>query len=139
MSLYSFYKTVHQLPPSVPEVYTNERQASFFMLHGVCLWTAWCIFGLVQIFSHRYFIHKWRYRLHVHTYGGILIFVITYWYGFYGLYSIGWSVVDDFHAKFGISVISLVSVLALTAAIALWRMQKAKEGARTVTIFKRIH
>ena len=75
-------------------------------IHGLTMWFAWSIGGLVQIISNRYFKHKYAWRQFVHTLTGLLM-CLTVISGFTIVFGLsGWALMFDFarhnmHPTFG--------------------------------------
>jgi hypothetical protein len=111
---------------------------SFFLIHGIVLWSAWCLVGQISIISNRYLKHFWRYRHTVHGTSGLFLLITTLWYGFYGLWQMK-KVADDPHAKLGIAVSSCVSVLVLFGVIARSSLGGFSEDMKAMLWWKRFH
>ena len=113
-------------------------EPSFFLIHGVALWSAWCIMGQISIISNRYLKHFWRYRNAVHVLSGLFILITTLWYGFYGLWKMN-SIAPDPHAKLGITVASCVSVLVVLGVVARKTLGNFTEDMKAMLFWKKFH
>jgi len=57
-----------------PDQYTR---VPWLTVHGIMMWAAWSLLGLLQIITNRYMVHKYSYREVIHFWSGIAMFVIT--------------------------------------------------------------
>ena len=89
------------------------KPPSFFLIHGVSLWTIWTIFSLIQVISNRYMKHHWQTHMWVHRFTGTFIIMTTLFYGFYGWWKMG-KIKNDWHAPLGVFVTCIVFFLAVT-------------------------
>ena len=128
-----------ECPPGKSFVVAPLAAPSPFMPHGVALWTAWCIFGMSQIISHRYLKHYWRYSLWIHILGGIFILTTTLWYGFYGLWKMGGAIAPDPHAKLGLTVASTVVVLVASGLTSRVQLATSLEDQKNMLFWKMAH
>jgi hypothetical protein len=58
---------------------------AFYFVHGYVFFFAWIIFSLFQIFSARYFKHKWETNMVFHAASGSLITFATMFWGFWAI------------------------------------------------------
>jgi hypothetical protein len=55
----------------------NYTPVPWLTVHGIMMWLAWSLLGLVQIVTNRYMVHKYSYREVIHFWSGIAMFAIT--------------------------------------------------------------
>jgi hypothetical protein len=56
------------------------------------MWSAWGIFGMIQLLTNRYLKRYWKYVMWVHRIAGTLILLITMVLGIYTIGHGGWEV-----------------------------------------------
>ena len=79
---------------------TKEKTSmSFFFAHGFVFFFAWIFFALIQIFSARYYKHKWETNMVVHTASGCLITFATMFWGFWAVKLKSIKVIDKVNAN----------------------------------------
>lgn len=59
---------------------------------------------------------------------GLTVTMTTLFYGLYGFYKMKWAVKDDVHAPMGLTVLSLISFIAISGAIARWKLVSSQEN-----------
>ena len=100
---------------------------SFFLVHGAVLWAIWTTFGLLQVSTNRYLKHKWEMHMWMHRVSGMVVTATTLFYGLYGYFKLRF-VKDDVHAPMGLTVVGLISFIALSGVIARWRLEVSEEN-----------
>ena len=110
---------------------------SFFLIHGFSLWSAWCIFGMIQIMSNRYFKHHWRYNMWIHRISGSVILLTTLIYASYALYK--FDRFEAFHVELGIYTLVGVSVPVFSGILARSRLTRADSNSKCLRNCKNAH
>ena len=79
---YGWFQIRLNSQPEIIEVNNFEVMKSSLQTHGIAMWITWTILGALMVFSKRYI--KFYYNLGhlIHASLGILIFVLTFIYGF---------------------------------------------------------
>jgi len=47
------------------------------LVHGYFMWFAWTIFAVVQLWTGRYLVHWWKWRVIIHSVSGGIIALLT--------------------------------------------------------------
>lgn len=55
----------------------NPNTPRLWIYHGITMWSVYSLMMLVQIASHRYFRHVWKYDLLVHRTTAVLMLVFA--------------------------------------------------------------
>ena len=78
-------------------VLSDVKVFDFYMFHGLMMWAAWGIFGLVMLATNRYLKVYWRSVMWVHRIAGTLILLITFVVSFLALKRANWEVELGIH------------------------------------------
>jgi len=135
---------------------TNVKgSVSFYFAHGYVFFFAWIIFALVQIFSARYYKHKWETNMVVHAASGSLITFATMFWGFWAIKMKGITAAMDnknsgksptplsqgsgLHDYGAISTALIAVPLLITGFIPYFRRWQADKGATTLMRLRDLH
>ena len=119
-------------------------------MHGFVFFFAWIVFALVQIFSGRYYKHKWETNMVVHTASGSLITLATMFWGFWSITQKGFAngqaqagaplaKGSGLHDYGAISTALIAVPLAITGFIPYFRRWQADKGATTLVRLRDVH
>jgi hypothetical protein len=131
----------------------KDKSVSFFYAHGWAFFFAWNVFVLVQIATARYMRHKWETNMILHTASGMLITMITMFWGFWAISKNGFNPgmgnyigqtgkggqVAYQHSFAGIIVALMGVPLMLTGFIAYFRRWQAGSNATLLMRLRDIH
>ena len=117
----------------------DKNKLSFFLIHGVALWSVWTFFSLFQLVTARYFKHQWKVNRVLHMLSGSVVLCATLFYGLVGLYQLGGEIKIDAHGPLALTFTSLTAVLALSGVFAYMRLQNSDENQSRMLLFKKIH
>jgi flagellar biosynthesis protein FliQ len=136
---YGNYQMILFSNGSLSSATTTNHGTNFFVVHGWLMWTAWGIFGLLQIISNRYLMNLWRFHIWVHIISGIYILVISLVTGFLAFSKTNWQVNNNSHDVIGIIVMSGVCVIVLLGFLGRWLMNKLRWHTNAALKIKKIH
>ena len=123
----------------------------FFFAHGFVFFFVWIIFALVQIFSARYYKHKWETNMVVHAASGSLITFATMFWGFWAIKLKGINAAalanvssplaqgSGLHDYGAISTALIAVPLIITGFIPYFRRWQADKGATTLMRLRDVH
>ena len=129
----------------------QSHGVAFYFVHGFVFFFAWILFALVQIFSARYFKHKWETNMVVHAASGSLITFATMFWGFWAikLKTINNAAKNNvssplqqgsgLHDYGGIATALIAIPLLVTGFIPFFRRWQAGSGATTLMRLRDVH
>ena len=104
-------------------------------MHGIMMWMSWTLFGLVQIVTNRYFVHRYAWRQSIHTLSGFILMstvgsgVFLVWE-----YDMGKFSFHNLHEYTGWSVIGLAVLVTLGGLFAEMTRRSATMEWKTAMI-----
>ena len=113
---------------------------NFFLLHGWLLWSAWSIFGLIQVSSNRYFKGAcWKRTMMMHRISGMVILVLTLYYAAKAWSTLGWKVIPNLHSVFVFPVLGLIVLIAFGGIFTRSRLRRSVWQTKGALMIKNIH
>ena len=92
--------------------------------HGINMWVCWTIIGLLQIYTNRYMMHKWKWRGTLHNTLGSIASVMVIFSSIMAMNEVrSLNIFRNPHRFFGFSVFCLLILLALGGIISAFLLK----------------
>lgn len=82
--------------------------------HGLIMYIAWFLLGLVSLASKRYFKAPWMGMHIIHLFSGIAIFILTVVSALVLISKFNWKITSELHSIIGVVVLALVSIVTFS-------------------------
>lgn len=92
---------------------TESGVSDVYFIHGILLWVAWGILGLLQLASNRYLKHYWKASMWIHRISGIIIWGTTVAMAMWVIVEDNWKIKKGLHPALGLGILIAVSLPAL--------------------------
>ena len=103
-----------------------KRSPLFFFIHGWMLWIGWGVLGFWQIGTMRYLKPFYRPSVWFHIINGTFILLVTLIFCIKGIATLHWTVSFHWHAKVGIAITSIVTLVPAGGILTYYYHLKSK-------------
>lgn len=103
-----------------------------YYLHGIVLWGAWGLLGLLQIASNRYIKSKWHIAMLIHRITASIIWLSTIIMSLIVIKHEGWAIKESKHATLGFGLLISVTFPLIGGLIARYLKESARWATKRV-------
>ena len=100
--------------------------SEMYLIHGIGMWVAWGLLGLMQMVSNRYMKHHWTVAMWLHRISAGLIWSITVGMSFLAFDSESWSLKKGIHPLMGVGILATVTLPILGGLFARSKIQNSR-------------